>query len=184
MFGDSLLSKVVVINGGIYLIMGKHFIYGICPVCPLGMELFGTVPLFRNRILSVISAALVVRINPLIFSFLCSKWSQIYFLFPGFIVVLLFPPLFLGCFKFRISKAFFLPAFYTEILVFGFILSCTIFIQWLDSKKNMCIGIVVISTVDRKISTHPHIYKVLLNKILKKINHLSLAVEKIISFKR
>ena len=66
MFGDSLLSKVVVINGGIYLIMGKHFIYGICPVCPLGMELFGTVPLFRNGILPAIAAAFWMLVNAVI----------------------------------------------------------------------------------------------------------------------
>lgn len=41
---------------------------------------------------------------------------------------------------------------------------------WSDSKKNVCMGLVTICIVNGKISTHPHIYKVLLNKILKKRN--------------
>ena len=115
LFGDSLICKATVINGSIYLITCKHFIYGICPVCPPDAELFITVPLFGNRILSAISAALGVLINPFISFFLCGRWSQIFFLFTDFIAVLLFPSLLLNSFKFRSSKSFFFSIFDTEI---------------------------------------------------------------------
>ena len=115
LFGDSLICKATVINGSIYLITCKHFIYGICPVCPPDTKLFITVPSFGNRILSAISAALGVLINPFISFFLCGRWSQIFFLFTDFIAVLLFPSLLLNSFKFRSSKSFFFSIFDTEI---------------------------------------------------------------------
>ena len=111
LFGDSLICKATVINGSIYLITCKHFIYGICPVCPPDAKLFITVPLFGNRIRSAISAALGVFINPFISFFLCNRGSQIFFLFPNFIAILLFPSLFLSSFKFRSSKPFSCPSF-------------------------------------------------------------------------
>ena len=52
-----LLYTSAVINGSIYLITCKHFIYGICPVCSPEAELFLTVPLFGNRVLSAIPGA-------------------------------------------------------------------------------------------------------------------------------
>ena len=110
LFGDSLICKAAVINGSIYLIMCKYFIYGICPVCPPDAKLFITVPLFGNRILSAISAALGVLINPFISFFLCNRGSQIFFLFPNFIAILLFPSLFLSSFKFRSSNPFSSPS--------------------------------------------------------------------------
>ena len=117
LFGDSLICKAAVINGSIYLITCKHFIYGICPVCPPDAKLFITVPLFGNRILSAISAALGVFINPFISFFLCNRGSQIFFLFPNFIAILLFPSLFLSSFKFRSSKSLFLARLlYRDIL--------------------------------------------------------------------
>lgn len=122
LFGDSLICKAAVINGSIYLIMCKHFIYGICQVCPPDAKLFITVPLLGNRILSAISAALGVLINPFISFFLCGRWSQIFFLFPNFIAILLFPSPFLSSSKFKSSKSFFFPIFDTEIFFFGFIL--------------------------------------------------------------
>ena len=128
LFGDSLICKAAVINGSIYLITCKHFIYGICPVCPPDTKLFITVPLLGNRILSAISAALGVFINSFISFFLCNRRSQIFFLFPNFIAILLFPSLFLSSFKFKSSKSFFFPIFDTEIFFFGFILPCSIFI--------------------------------------------------------
>ena len=78
--------------------------------------------------LSAISAALGVFINPFISFFLCNRGSQIFFLFPNFIAILLFPSLFLSNFKFRSNKSFFFSIFDTEIFFFCFILPCSIFI--------------------------------------------------------
>ena len=98
------------------------------PVCPPDTKLFIAVPLLGNRILSAISATLGVFINSFISFFLCNRRSQIFFLFPNFIAILLFPSLFLSSFKFRSSKPFFCPIFDTEIFFFCFILPCSIFI--------------------------------------------------------
>ena len=111
LFGDSLICKTAVINSGIYLIKGKHFIYGICPVCSPEAELFLTVPLFGNRVLSAIPGAFWMFVDTFITFLLCCRGSQIYFLFPSFITILFFPALFLSILKFRSSKSLFLSIF-------------------------------------------------------------------------
>ena len=170
LFGDSLIWKAAVINGCIYLIAGKHFIYSICPVCSPDTELLITVPLFRNGILPAIAAAFWMLVNAVIAFFLCGRCGHINLLFSNFISVLLFPAIFLCSFEFSSCKSFFFPIFYTEIFFFCFILPCSIFIQWTDGKQNVCMRIVSICIVNSKVSTHAHIHKILLNKILKKRN--------------
>ena len=73
-------------------------------------------------------------------------------------------------FGFSSCKSVFFPIFYTEIFFFCFILPCSVFIQWTDGKQNVCMRIVSICIVNSKVSTHAHIHKILLNKILKKRN--------------
>ena len=170
LFGDSLICKAAVINGCIYLIAGKHFIYSICPVCSPDTELLITVPLFRNRILSAVAATFRMLVDAVIALFLCVRCGHINLLFFNFISVLLFPAIFLCSFEFSSCKSFFFPIFYTEIFFFCFILPCSVFIQWTDGKQNVCMRIVSICIVNSKVSTHAHIHKILLNKILKKRN--------------
>ena len=170
LFGDSLICKAAVINGCIYLITGKHFIYSICPVCSPDTELLITVPLFRNRILSAVAATFRMHVDAVIALFLCVRCGHINFLFSNFISVLLFPAIFLCSFEFSSCKSFFFPIFYTEIFFFCFILPCSVFTQWTDCKQNVCMRIVSICIVNSKVSTHAHIHEILLNKILKKRN--------------
>ena len=167
---DSLCGKAAVINGCFNLILGKHLVCEICPVCSPDTELFITIPLLGNGILSAVPGTFWVFVNTFIALFLSSRWSKIEFFLSYFIAVLLFPALFLCTLKFRSGKSFFCPIFDTEIFFFSFILPCSIFIQWSDSKKNMSMGIVTISIMNTEIGTHSHIYKVFLNKVLEKRN--------------
>ena len=114
-----------------------------------------------------IPGAFRVLVNTFIAFLLCCGWSQIDFLLFSLIAVLLFPAFFLCFPKFRCSKSFFFSVLYAEVFFFCFVLPCTVFVQRPDSQENVCMGIMSIGIVDGKISTHPHIYKVLLNKILK-----------------
>ena len=165
LFGDSLICKAAVIDGCVYLILGKHFIYSLCPIFSPETDLFFAVPPLGNGILPAVSGAFRMLVHTLISFFQCCRWSQIYFLLACLIAVLLLPSFLLCFFKFCGSKAFFLTIFYTKIFFFCFILPCPVFVQWTDGKKNVCMRVMTVGIVDGKISTHSQIYKVLLNKI-------------------
>ena len=125
---DSLCGKAAVINRGFDLILGKHLVCKIRPICSPDTELFIAIPLFRNGILSAIPGTFWMFINTFIALLLSGGWSKIDFFLSCFIAVLLFPSVFLCFFIFRSSKSFFFSVFYTKIFFFSFILPCSVFI--------------------------------------------------------